>query len=119
MTDYWKIQDLFKILKTNFAKFYNPSEHLVVEEAIVKFKGSIIFKQYIPKKMLFQHQNVQNSVTPVVIPVTWICIWVKTKREAQHLTATHATVTNLTRRVGVGHKLYMDNFFPPLTYMMT
>ena len=34
------------------------------------------------------------------------------QRAAQHLTATHATVTNLTRGVeGVGHKLYMDNFF--------
>ena len=43
-----------------------------------------------------------------------------TQRAAQHLTATHATVTKLTRRVeGVDHKLYMDNFFPPLTYMMT
>jgi len=28
------------------------------------------------------------------------------------MTATHATVRSLTRRVkGVGHKLYMDNFF--------
>ena len=33
------------------------------------------------------------------------------QRAAQHLTATHATVTNLTRVEGVGHKLYMDNFF--------
>ena len=34
-------------------------------------------------------------------------------RAAQHLTATHATVTNLTSGVeGFGHKLYMDNFFP-------
>jgi len=34
------------------------------------------------------------------------------QRAAQHLTATDATVTNLTRRVeGVGHKLYIDNFF--------
>jgi len=31
---------------------------------------------------------------------------------AQHLTATHNTVANLTRGVeGFGHKLYMDNFF--------
>ena len=30
----------------------------------------------------------------------------------RHLTATHATVTNLSRGVeGCGHKLYMDNFF--------
>ena len=34
------------------------------------------------------------------------------QREAQHLTATHNTVANLTRAVeGFGHKLYMDNFF--------
>jgi len=34
------------------------------------------------------------------------------QRTAQHLTATHATVTELTRKVeGCGHKLYMDNFF--------
>jgi len=33
------------------------------------------------------------------------------QRAAQHLTATHATVTNLKRGVeGFGHKLYMDNF---------
>ena len=31
----WKIRDLFEILRTNFAKFYNPSEHLVVDKVIV------------------------------------------------------------------------------------
>ena len=44
------------------------------------------------------------------------------QRIAQHLTATHATVTILTRKVeGRGHKLYMDNgqFFLPLNYLMT
>ena len=46
----WKIRDLFEILRTNFAKFYNPFEHLVVDEVIVKFNGRVIFKQYIPKK---------------------------------------------------------------------
>ena len=34
------------------------------------------------------------------------------QRAAQHLTATHNTVANMTRAVeGFGHKLYMDNFF--------
>jgi len=34
------------------------------------------------------------------------------QRAAQHLTATHNTVANLTRGVeGFGHKPYMDNFF--------
>jgi len=49
MTD-WKIRDLFEIIRTNFSKFYNPSEYLAVDEVIVKFKGRIVFEQYIPKK---------------------------------------------------------------------
>ena len=46
----WKIRDLFEIIRTNFSKFYNPSEHLAVDEVIVKFKGRVLFKQYLPKK---------------------------------------------------------------------
>jgi len=57
----WKIRDLFEIIRTNFSKFYNPSEHLAADEVIVKFKGRIVFKQYILKKhATFQHQNVQT-----------------------------------------------------------
>ena len=33
------------------------------------------------------------------------------QRTAQHVTATHATVTERTRKIGRGHKLYMDNLF--------
>jgi len=33
-----------------YAKFYNPSQNLAVEEIIVKFKGRVIFRQYIPMK---------------------------------------------------------------------
>jgi hypothetical protein len=39
----WKLRDLFESIKTNFSKFYNPSEHLAVDEVIVKFKGRIVF----------------------------------------------------------------------------
>ena len=49
----WKIRDLFEIIRTNFSKFYNPSERLAVDEIIVKFKGRIVCKQYIPKKCRF------------------------------------------------------------------
>jgi hypothetical protein len=39
----WKIRDPFKIIKTNFSKIYNPSEHWAVDEVIVKFKGRVLF----------------------------------------------------------------------------
>ena len=46
----WKLRTVFDKLNEAYAKFYNPSEHLAVDEVMVKFKGRVIFKQYIPKK---------------------------------------------------------------------
>jgi hypothetical protein len=41
---------IFDTLNQACAKFYNLSEHLTVDKMIVKFEGTLIFKQYIPKK---------------------------------------------------------------------
>jgi hypothetical protein len=50
--------------ETNFSKFYNPSEHFAVDEVTVKFKGRVIFKQYITKKtQKFWPKNVQCDST--------------------------------------------------------
>ena len=46
----WKLRTVFDKLNEVYAKFYNPSEHLAMDEVIVKFKGRVIFRQYIPKK---------------------------------------------------------------------
>ena len=79
----------------------------------MKFKGRVIFKQYIPKKRkrfgikLYKLCD-SNGYTYDI----GVYLGKDRQRATQHLTATHATVANLTRRVeGVGHKLYMDNFF--------
>ena len=45
----WKLRAVFDKLNEAYAKFCNPSEHLAVDEVIVKFKGRVIFRQYIPK----------------------------------------------------------------------
>jgi len=46
----WKLRTVFDILNEAYATPCSPSEHLAVDEVIVKFKGSVIFRQYIPKK---------------------------------------------------------------------
>jgi len=46
----WKLRTVFDKLNKTYAKFYNPSEHLAVNEIIVKFKGRVIFRQYILEK---------------------------------------------------------------------
>ena len=46
----WTLRTVSDTLDKAYAKFYNPSEHLAVDEVIVKFKDRVIFRQYIPKK---------------------------------------------------------------------
>ena len=59
----WKIRNLFDIRNDKFSKFYKPSQHLAVDEVIVKFKGRVIFRQYIPKKHNVSGSKFTNCVT--------------------------------------------------------
>ena len=46
----WKLRTVFDTLDDSYTKFYNPLENLAVDEVIVKYRGRVIFRQYIPKK---------------------------------------------------------------------
>ena len=68
-------------MNNNYAKFYSPSENLAVDKVIVKFKGGVIFRQYIPKK---RKENVsvskyKNCVMKQGARAPWGCTWVKTR----------------------------------------
>jgi hypothetical protein len=43
--------NFFYIFSDTCAKFYLPSEHLVVYEVILLFRGWVIFREYISKKL--------------------------------------------------------------------
>ena len=69
-----------------------------MDEVIVKFQGRVIFRQYFPKKR-----------KRFGIKIYKLC---DESGYMYDMTATHATVRHLTYRVeGLGHKLFMDNFF--------
>ena len=114
-------RDFFEIIRTNFSKFYNTSKHLAVDKVIAKLKGRIVFKHYIPKKRISFCIKMFKLCDPTGYTYDMnVYLGKDRQRVAQHLTATHNIVANVTRGVeGFGHKLYMDNFFPPLTYMTT
>jgi hypothetical protein len=46
----WTLRTVFDTLNEAYTKFCNTSEHLAVDEVIVKFQGRVIFRQYITKK---------------------------------------------------------------------
>ena len=114
------MRNLFDILNEKYSQFYSPSEHLAIDEVIVKFKGHVIFRQYTPKK----HKRVAIKIyklcdeTGYTYDMT-VYLGRDRQRTAQRLTATHATVSELTKKIqGRGHKLYMDITSRPQTYSM-
>ena len=75
----WKLRTVFNKMNKTYAKFYNPFEHLAVDEVIVKFKGRVIFRQNIPpspKKS--SASKFTNSVMNQGIHMPWKCTWVET-----------------------------------------
>ena len=108
----WKVRDVFEILRTNFSKYYNPSEHLAIDEVTVKFKGRAVLKPYILKKHKHFGIKLYKLCDSTGYTYDMDVYLDKDGQRTAHMTATHTTVTNLTRRIeGYGHKLYMDSFF--------
>jgi len=108
----WKLRTIFDTLDDNYAKFYIPSENLAVDEVIVKYRGRVIFRQYIPKK----RKRFDIKIYKLCDEAGYTCAMrVYLGKDSQSvtddMTATHATVRHLISKVeGLGHKLFMDNF---------
>jgi hypothetical protein len=46
----WKIRQVFYILNAKFSELYHITEHVAVDDIIEKFKGEVVFQQYIPNQ---------------------------------------------------------------------
>jgi len=84
-----------------------------VDEVIVKYRGRVIFRQYIPKK----RKRFGIKIYKLCDEAGYTCamrvyLGKDSQSATDDMTATHATVRHLTRRVeGLGYKLFLDNFF--------
>ncbi|PNF17065.1 hypothetical protein B7P43_G17426 [Cryptotermes secundus] len=96
----------------NTSQYYNPSEKLAIDEIIVKFKGRVVFRQYIPKK----HKRFGMKIFQICDAAGYtydmkVYLGKDGARADQDVTTTHATVRDLCRRIeDVGHNLYKENF---------
>ena len=87
----------------------------------VKFKGRVIFRQYIPKKRkcfgikickLFDESGYTYDMR--------VYMGRDSHSATDDMTATHTTVRHLTSRVeGLGHKIFMDSFVSMPRFLMT
>ena len=84
-----------------------------MDEVIVKFQGRVIFSQYIPKKSKSFGIKIYKLCDESGYTYDMkVYLGRDSCSATDDMTATHATVRHLTCRVeGLGHKLFMDNFF--------
>ena len=93
---------------------------MAVDEVIVKFKGRVLFKQYIPKKRKrFSIKMFKLCDSTGYTYDMNVYLGKDRQRAAQHLTATHATVTNLRREKDFVINSTWTTSFPPLTCLTT
>jgi len=109
-----KIRDLFEILNATFSKFYSPSENLSIDEGycFLEWKGDFQ-RVHTKKRKRFGIQIFKLCDSTGYTCDMKLYLGKDRQRTAQHVTATHATMTELTRKIeGRGHKLNMGSFFP-------
>jgi len=84
-----------------------------VDELNVKFKGRVIFRQYIPKERRLFGIKIYKLCDESGYTYDMRGYFGRFSHSAtDDMTGTHATVRHLTSRVqGLGHKIFMDNFF--------
>jgi hypothetical protein len=77
----------------------------------VPFKGTVIFKQYIPKKHKWFGIKLYKLCDSMGCTyIVTVCLGKDRKRATPSMTVTYAIVAGLAARIEhVGHKLHMDN----------
>ena len=77
-------------------RFLSP-RRLAVDEVIVKYKGRVIFRHYIPKK----HKRIRIKIYKLRDETGYTYEFMCAERQctAQHLTATHEKVSELTEKI--------------------
>ena len=92
-----------------------------MDEVIVKFQGRVIFRQYIPKKRKCFGIKIYKLCDESGYTYDMkVYLGRDSRSTTDDMTATHATVRHLTCRVeGLGHNLFMDNFFSLPRFLTT
>ena len=107
-----KMRKLVETLNTTFKQPYEPTEEVAVDEVIVKFKGRVAFRQYIPMKRKQWGIKVYTTADKKGYTYDIRVYTVNDKIKATENSASYNVVNSMADAIkGKGHKLFMDNFF--------
>ena len=109
------IRPLIDRLAETFAAQYMPSRENAIDEGLVKFKGRLGFKQYMPMKPIKRGIKVWMRADSITHFVSRFQVYTGRPRGGQEHGLGERVVTELSSDLEDGYyHLYFDNFFPLL-----
>ena len=116
----FKIQPLLDICNPLYEKLYQPKKCLSIDESMIKFKGRIFFRQYLPNK------PTKWGIKAFVLCESESGYCLKSKiytgkdcfeRDSNSLLSDHVVLSLLEGYENKGHFVFMDNFYSsPILY---
>lgn len=106
-----KIEQVADHVFENIRKVLYPGRNLSLDEALLLWRGRLIFRQYIPNKSAKYGMKLYELCTPDGFVLECLVYTGKdtVNNEIGHA---HAVVTKLAERYfGKGHTLYLDNYY--------
>jgi hypothetical protein len=109
----WKMRAMFDKYNDAHAKYYSPPGHLAVDKMMVLFKGTVIFRQYIPKKHKWFGMKIYKLCGSKGYTYNMSAYLGKDRKHVTTTgTTTNAVGTELTASIeNVWRNLIMDSFF--------
>lgn len=110
----YKVRPLLNVLSENFAKFYNPSRNISVDESMIIFKGRSSLRQYMPNKPVKRGYKVWVRASESGY-IDQFQIYTGKVGDKSETNLGSRVVTDLTRSlVNRNHTVYFDNYFTSL-----
>jgi hypothetical protein len=116
----WKMRWYLDYLVSKFKTVYFPNEHVAIDESMVKFKGRLAFRQYLPSKPIKWGVKVW-SLCESSTGYAWnFQIYTGKEEGRQEHGLTYRVVMDLTRELQGSHmKVFMDNFYSSVQLFQT
>ncbi|GFS70968.1 piggyBac transposable element-derived protein 4 [Trichonephila clavipes] len=108
----WKIRKIFDYCNRIFKDVYDPTENLSFDEAKIKFKRRVFFKQYSPKKCKQWGLKMYKIADATGYTYDMRVYLGKDRNENLSTSVSYNVVYTMADCIkGKGHKVFMDNFF--------
>ena len=108
----WKMRWYLNHMRDNFAATYTPDKEVTVDESMVKFKGRLSFRQYLPSKPIKWGIKVWALCEAATGYLSNFQVYTGREEGRQEQGLSYRVVMDLMQPyLGLHYLVYMDNFY--------